>query len=53
MELAIPDEHLFSYRAGEIKNICRMLSGKQLKGRDQLGDVDVDGRIILKCILKN
>ena len=25
---------------------------KNLKGRDHLEDLDVDGRIILKCILK-
>jgi hypothetical protein len=36
---------------GEIRNSHKVLIGN-LKGRDLSGDLDIDGRIIIKWILK-
>jgi hypothetical protein len=38
-------------RTGETRNAYKILA-KNLKGKDYLGDIDVDGRIILKRILR-
>jgi hypothetical protein len=37
---------------GEMRNMCKILVGKP-EGRNHLEDLGVDGRIILKWILKN
>jgi hypothetical protein len=36
---------------GEVGNYYKILAGNQ-KGRDHLGDLSVDGRIMLKLMLK-
>jgi hypothetical protein len=36
---------------GERRGACRVLVGKS-EGRDHFEDIDIDGMIILKCILK-
>jgi hypothetical protein len=38
-------------RMGAVRNVCKVLVGK-LEERDYLGDIGIDGRIILKCALK-
>lgn len=39
-------------QVGEIGNVCTVSAGKLGEGRDHLIDVDIDGSITLKCVLK-
>ena len=39
-------------RMGDKRNTYRVLVGGHLKEREQLGDLEVNERVILKCILK-